>query len=98
MTILREEHYGQRLIQVSQFAVAASLGRFDAVVTDPPMGSGVTARSRRQAGTGQSSLRLQGLGRRTPPPEVFKRILSLCDEPDHLGGNYFADLLPPVDA
>lgn len=96
--IIRKEVIGnQTLILGDCLQVMPLLGRFDAVVTDPPYGIG------RAAGMGGGGVRLAGDARRyqasgwddaRPSGEAFAAILA-CS-PWHVvwGGNYFADVLP----
>ena len=95
--IIKEERIGgQRLILGDSLQVMPLLGRFDAVVTDPPYGIGRDGQVKTTGGNGgRKAYAFRGWDAERPPPEVFKRILSLCDEQIIWGGNYFADLLPP---
>jgi len=94
MTILREERIGgQRLILGDCISVMPGLGRFDAVVTDPPYGLGDKWKG--GAGGKKSSWRI-------PQGEAMKWDMSAPDCIPQIvegvtaivwGGNYFA--LPP---
>ena len=97
MGIVKEERIGnQRLILGDSLQVMPGLGRFDAVVTDPPYGIGRDGQVKTTGGNGgRKAYAFKDWDVERPPPEVFKRILSLCDEQIIWGGNYFADLLPP---
>jgi DNA modification methylase len=76
--------------------VLPSLGRVDAVVTDPPYGIGQDGgRGHRK----RSRARVQekrSWDATRPAPDVFDRLLGMSDEQIIWGGNYFADLLPPT--
>ena len=96
--IIKEERIGnQRLILGDCLEVMPTLGRFDAVVTDPPYGIG------RAAGMGGGGVRLAGDTRRysastwddgRPPQEAFDAMLAAGVLHIVWGGNYFADALP----
>ena len=95
MTIHREERIGnQRLLLGDSLQVMPLLGRFDAVVTDPPYGIGA------DKGNAQSSIRdnpkwaAKTWDSARPSPEVFAAISSAASRSVIWGGNYFADLLP----
>ena len=93
----REEHIGDcRLILGDCLEVMPTLGKVDAVVTDPPYGikqaggfsgAGCCLCERRQYEGDWDDNR--------PTPETFKAILSASDSHIIWGGQYFADLLPP---
>lgn len=98
--IKKEERIGgQRLILGDCLEVMKELGRFDAVVTDPPYGTA----SAWQGGNGHGWGRQEKMKSKRnawdcqrPPKEAFDLILSISDEQIIWGGNYFADLLPPT--
>ena len=75
--------------------VLPTLGRFDAVVTDPPYGIG------QDGGRGhrlRSNARVQEKktwDKQRPAAQLFDLMRGLSDEQIIWGGNYFADLLPP---
>jgi len=95
---VRVEKIGnQTLILGDCLQVMPTLGRFDAVVTDPPYGIG------RAAGMGGGGIRLAGDARRytasawddgRPSPEAFTAMREVGDLHIIWGGNYFADVLP----
>ena len=97
MTIHREERIGnQRLILGDSLQVMPGLGRFDAVVTDPPYGIGEDGgRFRARKGQNVRVLRKGGWDHSTPPASIFELMLSCSDEQIIWGGNYFTDKLPP---
>lgn len=96
--IIREEYIGgQRLILGDCLAVMKELGRFDAVVTDPPYGIGRDGQKRTTGGNGgRKAYDFKGWDHSRPPAEVFESILKVSREQVIWGGNYFADLLPPT--
>jgi len=108
MTILREERIGnQRLILGDSLQVMPGLGRFDAVVTDPPYGIGadeeqraaalarIAAGGKSKTGRGWKLYAETAWDKERPSPEAFAAILDGSKEQIIWGGNYFADLLPP---
>jgi DNA modification methylase len=73
-----------------------TLGKVDAVVTDPPYGIGEDGgRFRDRKGGGHRVLPKRGWDNTRPAPEAFSLIASAADSAIIWGGNYFADLLPP---
>lgn len=74
--------------------ILPTIGRVDAVVTDPPYGINAAKKG------AHSSIRDNPLwgeadwDNRRPAPEVFKAILLASETHAIWGGNYFADLLP----
>lgn len=76
--------------------ILPTLGKVDAVVTDPPYGIDYGNRGSFQASHGWRDLRenLTWDGKR-PEDEVFACLLASSDEQIIWGGNYFTDLLPP---
>lgn len=86
--IIREERIGgQRLILCDCRAVMSTLGRFDAVVTDPPYGIGITKSNRLAVS--------RGLGGKSwdDEPADMTALLALGCQMIVWGGNYFD--LPP---
>jgi len=99
MTIIREERIGnQRLILGDCLEVMPLLGRFDAVVTDPPYGIKQDKGFGGFGGFGKPIQRKEYNGdwdKERPAPEI---IAAMCERADrHIiwGGQFFADLLPP---
>ena len=105
MAILREERIGnQRLLLGDCLTIMPTLGRFDAVVTDPPYG----IKMDRGVGTGGFSGFGDGARRARhvkryaggwdgdrPPGRAFDLITESADTHIIWGGQFFADLLPP---
>lgn len=102
MTIVREERIGnQRLILGNCMEVMKSLGRFDAVVTDPPYGigrgSGMGGGGRGLTGSRNTHLRIYKDGEwdsSRPKKAVFDLMIDKSDIQIIWGGNYFSDLIP----
>jgi DNA modification methylase len=75
--------------------ILPTIGKVDAVVTDPPYGIGEDGgRFRDRKGGGHRVLPKMGWDKTRLPDEVFDRILGLACPAVIWGGNYFADLLP----
>lgn len=75
--------------------VLPTLGKVDAVVTDPPYGIGKDGQKETTGGHGgRKAYEFLGWDAQRPPPEVFTAILGAAKEQVIWGGNYFADLLP----
>ena len=96
--ILREERIGnQRLLLGDCLAVMPTLGRFDAVVTDPPYGIGIAARGR-SGGGGTASPKWRGAVAvnyaasdwdAAPPDEAVAVAIASAPASIVWGGNYF---------
>ena len=72
--------------------ILPTLGKVDAVVTDPPYG----IRADENPVRGSQKHEKLGWDTERPPPEVFAQILAAAPHAVIWGGNYFADLLPPT--
>lgn len=98
MAILREERIGgQRLILGDCREIMPTLGKVDAVVTDPPYGIDYGRAGGFSATHGWGKWRENvGWDKERPAPEIFDAILQHSREQIIWGGNYFADLLPPT--
>lgn len=76
--------------------VLPTLGRVDAVVTDPPYGIGEHGGACRTRGKpGYAKHENKGWDGDRPSAEIFEAIRAASDEQIIWGGNYFADMLPP---
>ena len=95
---MREERIGnQRLILGDCLDVMPTLGRVDAVVTDPPYGIDYGRSGGFSALHGWGQWREQvAWDKERPSAEVFATILACSKDQIIWGGNYFADLLPPT--
>jgi DNA modification methylase len=93
----REEIIGDaRLILGDCREILPTLGKVDAVVTDPPYGIGEDGgRFRGRLGQRIKVLPKGGWDKARPEPAVFRAILEAAPLQVIWGGNYFADLLPP---
>ena len=90
--IRRKEVIGnQTLILGDCLEVMPLLGRFDAVVTDPPYG----IRADENPVTGGAPHKVKKWDRNRPAQEVFDAIKQVSASQIIWGGNYFTDLLPP---
>ena len=84
------------LIRGDCLEVMPTLGRFGAVVTDPPYGIGEDGGAARTRGRpGYAKHVAKGWDKDRPSAEAFSLILSVAPMQIIWGGNYFADLLPP---
>ncbi len=95
----REEHLSDsvRLICGDCREVLPTLGRVDAVVTDPPYGIGKDGQKRSTgAHGGRKAYEFLGWDIERPDTEVFSALAAAAPRGIIWGGNYFADLLPPT--
>jgi site-specific DNA-methyltransferase (adenine-specific) len=77
--------------------VLPTLGKVDAVVTDPPYGIGKDGQARTTGRHGgRKAYEFKGWDAERPPAEIFAAILDLSSDVIIWGGNYFADILPPT--
>lgn len=83
--------------------ILPTLGKVDAVVTDPPYGIdyGKLMEGKGDGNGGLDTNRWKDYGpfvwdKSRPDPEIFKAMLVCCGDAIIWGGNYFADLLPPT--
>lgn len=74
--------------------ILPTLGRFDAVVTDPPYGINA-ARDRKSQKNGWRDYDAPGWDREKPPADLIALVLSAATNSVIWGGNYFSDILPP---
>lgn len=96
--IIKEERIGgQRLILGDCLAVMQELGRFDAVVTDPPYGM---KRDGKPPSTsshgGHKGYAFKGWDKSAPPAEVFRSIFAISGEQIIWGANFFPQHLRPA--
>lgn len=93
----RVEHIGDAtLILGDCLEVLPTLGRVDAVVTDPPYGIGEDGgRFRGRKGQNIRVLPKGGWDDTTPCRDIFDAMRAISDEQIIWGGNYFTDKLPP---
>ena len=98
MAIIREERIGgQRLILGDCLTVMPLLGRFDAVVTDPPYGIGRDGQKQTTGGNGgRKAYEFKGWDVTRPSQEIFDMMMAQSKWQVIWGGNYFADMLPPA--
>lgn len=75
--------------------VLPTLGKVDAVITDPPYGIKADKKGAHSSIRDASQWGLMGWDDGRPAPDVFSAILAAADAVAVWGGNYFADLLPP---
>lgn len=77
--------------------ILPTVGRIDAVVTDPPYGIGKDGQKRSTgAHGGRKAYDFLGWDAQRPDPEIFALLLATAKTQVIWGGNYFADLLPPT--
>ena len=93
----REEIIGDaRLILGDCREILPTLGRFDAVVTDPPYGIRADeAASKNKGRWGWKDYGATEWDRLRPPREIFDALRSCSNDQIIWGGNYFTDYLPP---
>ena len=84
-----------RLILGDCMDILPTLGKVDAVITDPPYGIKADKKGAHSSIRDASQWGLMGWDDGRPAPEVFSAILAAADAVAIWGGNYFADLLPP---
>ena len=77
--------------------ILPTLGKVDAVVTDPPYGIGKDGQVRTTGGNGgRKAHDFLGWDAERPSRETFDHITSLSNDIIIWGGTYFADILPPT--
>lgn len=77
--------------------VLPTLGRVDAVVTDPPYGINKDGQAESTGGHGgRKAHDFKEWDSQRPSKECFDLMRSISDKQIIWGGNYFADLLPPT--
>ncbi|WP_421696901.1 DNA-methyltransferase [Ancylobacter sp.] len=93
---MRVEHIGDCTLYLGDCRdILPTIGRVDAVVTDPPYGIGRDGKPRSSSRHGgHKGYEFRGWDDGRPSQETFSTILSLASSVVIWGGNYFADLLP----
>ena len=75
--------------------ILPTLGKVDAVVTDPPYGIGRDGQKKTTGGNGgRKAYEFKGWDASRPPADVFQAMLDMSTDQIIWGGNYFADYLP----
>ena len=96
--IIKEERIGgQRLILGDCMKVMTLIGRFDAVVTDPPYGIGISGQKFSKTKTGGQLRKFhedKEWDKSSPSEDFFVEILNKSEKHIIWGGNYFCDKLP----
>ena len=101
MAYTRKEQIGDcTLYQGDCMEILPTLGKVDAVVTDPPYGIGQHGgqwrdRLRNGRKTGHRMLPNLGWDIARPNANTFSALIACCWHQIFWGGNYFADMLPP---
>ena len=93
----RVEHIGDATLYLGDcLEILPTLGKVDAVVTDPPYGIGADeAASKNHGKWGWRDYGESAWDRQPPPREIFDMLRDASREQIIWGGNYFADRLPP---
>lgn len=86
------------LYQADCAELLPTLGRFDAVITDPPYGIGADKKGAHSSIRDNPEWTKGGWDDKRPSPEVFFSILRAAPLVAMWGGNYFSDLLPASSA
>ncbi len=85
-----------QLYQGDCLEILPTLGKVDAVVTDPPYGIGEDGGACRTRGRpGYAKHKKKNWDKARPRKDVFDNILKISEKQVIWGGNYFADYLPP---
>jgi DNA modification methylase len=91
----RVEHIGNATLILGDCReVLPALGRFDAVVTDPPYGINA-ARDRKSRQWGWRDFPASGWDKERASPEAISALMRVAPNIVIWGGNYFTDALPP---
>lgn len=90
---------GQTLIEANCLDIMPTLGRFDAVVTDPPYGIGRDGQKESIKRNGDGGVwRIhhaeKGWDKEAPPASAFDVMRQISTDQIIWGGNYFCDRLP----
>lgn len=97
MTYVRKVLIGDAtLYEGDCMEILPTLGKVDAVITDPPYGINKDGQKQTTGGHGgRKPYPFKGWDGERPADEVFELILGAANKHAIWGGNYFADLLPP---
>ena len=77
--------------------ILPTLGKVDAVVTDPPYGIGADEAAAKNKGKwGWKYYGDSSWDKQRPPPSLILQLLEISKHQIIWGGNYFTDLLPPT--
>jgi DNA modification methylase len=93
---MRVEHVGDCTLYLGDARLLLpSIGKVDAVVTDPPYGIGKDGqKASNGAHGGRKAYDFKGWDEARPDPSMFAALLAISKDQIIWGGNYFADLLP----
>ena len=84
-----------RLLLGDCLSIMPTLGKVDAVVTDPPYGIGRDGQTKTTGGHGgRKEYEHKGWDRQRPDERIFSRMILQSSSQIIWGGNYFADMLP----
>lgn len=90
---MRIEHIGDATLYLGDcLEVLPTLGKVDAVVTDPPYGIGA---GREKPHNGWADYGISDWDLRKPDKDIFAILMDISKEQIIWGGNYFTDKLPP---
>lgn len=93
---MRKEVIGDATLYLGDcMEILPTLGKVDAVITDPPYGINA-ARTRNSAKDGWVDYGCDGWDKERPGREIFDAMLSASKMQIIWGGNYFTDYLPPT--
>ena len=94
----RVEHIGDATLYLGDCRdILPTLGKVDAVVTDPPYGIGRDGKPKSTSSHGgHKGYEARGWDSNRPGADIFALILKAAPVTVIWGGNYFADLLPPT--
>ena len=98
MTATRIEHIGDATLYLGDcLEILPTLGKVDAVVTDPPYGIGADSAAAKNEGRwGWKYYGETAWDQERPGREIFDAIMACSGSQIVWGGNYFTDYLPPT--